>query len=754
MHRKVIPQDRATDMEDDDILREFLIESADNMARLDQEMVELEKDPDRHDLLASIFRTIHTIKGTCGFLGFARLEVIAHVTEDILNELRHNRRRLDGPLTSVILQSVDAIKRILRSIETTSGEGEPFEQEILATLRSARENDSGTALEPAEPAPSAPVPDSAPPTVAQTANVKSEPPAGTPGAISNLAESALRVDVGLLDRLMNLVGELVLTRNQVLQYNSAQDDAALNAISQRLNLITTELQEGVMKTRMQPIGLVWNKLPRIVRDLSKSLGKEIGLELEGAETELDRTIIEAIKDPLTHIVRNSCDHGIEDPKTRLARGKPERGRLSLRAYHEGGQVNLEIADDGAGIDPERVKAKAVERQLITAEQAARLTVRDAILLVFLPGFSTAAQVTNVSGRGVGMDVVKTHIERIGGAVELLSEYGHGTTIKVRIPLTLAIIPGLVVGAGGERFVIPQVNLHELIHVEGGDSRFVEYIHSTPVFRRRNQLLPLADLSQVLGLGAQRVGEEISIVVVQADAHRFGLIVDQIGDSQEIVVKPMGQQLKGLNCFAGATIMGDGRIALILDVAGLGLRARVIGTSGQTAAAGPSVEKAGTAASRRPLLLCRAGTFPRLAVPLAQVARLEKIPRSSVERAAGRAAVQYGQHILPLVDVAEMLGSAAGEPETYQVVVYRSGQSEVGLVVDEISDIVDEVVANPHASARPGVSGSAIVGGQVTDFLDADAVVSWAVPPSEDGLAKLRGALSNQPDGSFLEGVHA
>ena len=315
------------------------------------------------------------------------------------------------------------------------------------------------------------------------------------------------------------------------------------------------------------------------------MNKQITLEMEGAETELDRTLVEAIKDPLTHIVRNSCDHGIESPEERIRQGKPAGGRLLLRAFHEGGQVNIEIADDGAGIDPQRIRAKAVERGIMTDEQAARLSDREAVNLVFLPGFSTAQAVTKVSGRGVGMDVVRTHIEGIGGTVDLLSRPGEGTTVLIRIPLTLAIVPGLLVNAGGERFVIPQLNLHELIRLEGDAARTaIEYVHATPVLRRRNALLPLADLCHVLRLPERRQPDELNIVVVQVDGHRFGLIVDAINDTEEIVVKPLWQQLKNLNCYAGATIMGDGGIALILDVAGIGLRSGVIVPAGQTARA--------------------------------------------------------------------------------------------------------------------------------------------------------------------------
>jgi len=718
-------------MEDDDILREFLVESFENLARLDREMVELEQTPGKQDLLASVFRTIHTIKGTCGFLGFTRLEAVAHSAEDILNELRQNRRQLDGPLTSLILQSVDAIKRILNSIQAGGGEGEVFEGALLKDLDRARQGDTAPA-----------------PRIEAAAPPREEAKAPDTAAAGH---TALRVDVGLLDRLMNLVGELVLTRNQVLQYNSSREEPALNAISQRLNLITAELQEGVMRTRMQPIGLVWNKLPRIVRDLARGLGKEIALEMDGAETELDRTIIEAIADPLIHIVRNSCDHGIEHAAARSAASKPAKGRLALRAYHEGGQVNIEIADDGAGVDPSRVKAKAVERQLISAEQADRLSARDATNLVFLPGFSLAPKVTNVSGRGVGMDVVKTNIERIGGTVELLSEPGRGTTVRVRIPLTLAIIPGLVISAGGERFVIPQVNLHELIRLEGDGAKLVEHVHSTPVLRRRNTLLPLANLNEILGIAAQSPADVVSIVAVEADEHRFGLIVDEIGDTQEIVVKPMGQQLKTLNCYAGATIMGDGRIALILDVDGLGRRAGIIAEAGSAGSgASASEPKTEAAANHTPLLLFRAGNFARLAIPLSQVARLEKIPAENVERAAGRPAVQYRERILPLLDVGEKLGGATADHEMLHVVVCRAaateGASEFGLVVDEISDILNDTMGAPCASGRAGLLGSAIIGGRVTDFLDLEAVSGDVSGPFEHDLAKLERALARVESG--------
>jgi two-component system chemotaxis sensor kinase CheA len=524
---------------------------------------------------------------------------------------------------------------------------------------------------------------------------------------------------------MNLVGELVLARNQILQFNATQEDTNFGATTQRLNQITTELQESVMKTRMQPIGVVWNKLPRVVRDLATACGKQIRLEMDGAETELDKTIIEAIKDPLTHIVRNCCDHGIETPEARSAKGKPAQGTLSLRAYHEGGHVNIEILDDGGGIDPVRVKAKAVEKGLLRPETAERMGDREAVQLVFLPGFSTAAKVSNISGRGVGMDVVKTNIEKIGGVVDLASRPNAGTTVKIKIPLTLAIIPGLVAASGGERFVIPQVSLLELVRLEREDAhRLIEKIHGTPVYRRRGSLLPIAYLNQILRLPESKDAESVNIVVLQAEDRQFGLVVDSINDTQEIVVKPLSKQLKGVNVYAGSTIMGDGKVALILDVMGLSQRA---GLSAREAGAAVHnhAEDSTHTAEKQTLLLFRAGSYERLAVPLSLVARLEEFGKDRVEQAAGRHVVQYRSQILPLIPLGEHLdGSKANwaQADKVPVVVFSEGERSVGLVVDQIVDIVEDQVTVRKPSNHPGLIGSAVVGQKVTDFLDLGAVL--------------------------------
>ncbi|MBL8229974.1 MAG: chemotaxis protein CheW [Bryobacterales bacterium] len=787
-------------MEDQEVIKDFLIESSENLARLDNEMVELEKRPKDASLLASIFRTIHTIKGTCGFLGFSMLEKITHFGENILSQVRNEERSLTPQLVSLILEMIDIIKAELESIEASGSESGALHEDLLNRLNLAYQGkdtappppgeapqrtpqDTSRPLPSVQPSPAAPsvleTPLDDPGSPAQnwmtpsnsiyeeTSNSVSQavdpvqssiaplvdPNNGKTPSLSDAgsragqegdasaskgataADSTIRVDVGLLDRLMNLVGELVLARNQILQFNARQEDATFNATSQRLNLITTQLQEGVMKTRMQPIGVVWNKLPRVVRDLASSCGKRIQLDMDGAETELDKSIIEAIKDPLTHLVRNSCDHGLETPAERQNAGKAPQGKLLLRAFHEGGQVNIEITDDGRGIDTERVKQKAVQKGLIRREQAERMSEREALHLIFQPGFSTAEQVTNISGRGVGMDVVKTNIEKIGGTVDLVSRGGHGTTVKIKIPLTLAIIPGLVVMSGGERFVIPQVSLLELVRLEGeAGRRLIERIHGMPVYRRRGNLLPIVYLNEALRMSPETnagSADVLNIVILQAEDKQFGLVVDGIHDTQEIVVKPLGKQLKGLSWYAGATIMGDGKVALILDVLGLGLKSGVLS---ELRDSGRSDAHQGDAESeRQTLLLFRSGRYERLAVPLSLVARLEEFPRGKIEHASGKMVVQYRGQILPLLPLNSCLGGygsdLADNVDPVPVIVFADGEQRIGILVDEIVDIVEDAVVARQQSAQHGLLGSAVVGQRVTDFLDLHAVISsdnvWA-----------------------------
>jgi two-component system chemotaxis sensor kinase CheA len=761
--------------EDQETIREFLIESHENLTRLDQDLVELEKHPQNPDLLRNVFRTFHTIKGACGFLAFTNLEKLTHQAENLLSQLRDGKRELNPDLVSLILETVDATRKVLGAIEANGEEGALAFGELTERLRATAQMGEASVTKPVpvqaaacEPAPAA-----------QTAAIEqkqSEPQPqpqievpwkeldpraaedrrkgqrrqATNGDNEEIArpsavDANIRVGVGLLDKLMDLVGELVLTRNQILQFNAEREDAVLNATSQRLNLITSELQEGVMKTRMQPIGVVWQNLPRVVRDVAVSLGKQIEIKMDGADTELDRTIIEAIKDPLIHLVRNSCDHGIELPVVRMAAGKPAQGTMFLRAYHEGGQVNIEVGDDGAGVDLGRVRQKAVEQGIVRPEHAEKLSDREALNLIFLPGFSTVKTVTNISGRGVGMDVVKSHIEKIGGAIDISSRQGEGTTVKIRIPLTLAIIPGLVVTSGGERFVIPQVSLLELIRLETDASgKHIEYVHGSPVYRRRGSLLPIAFLNQILGLRTTIENEALSMVVLQAEDRQFGLVVDGINDTQEIVVKPLGKQLKGLTLYAGATIMGDGHVSLILDVLGIAQRSGVFGELREQIRTAEKAKNQVELEQQR-LLLCRAGSFQRLAVPLSLVARLEELPQSSVELAGGGRVVQYRDSILPLVSLCALL--EPGVPDTncsadpMQVVVFNDGDRSVGMVVDEIIDIVEDAVTARQKSARRGLLGSGVIGKRVTDFLDLSEVIgaaksSWLKSPNRISDSKV------------------
>jgi len=735
----------------DDIVGEFLAESRENLDAFDADLLALERDPAAAGRIASAFRTIHTIKGTCGFLGLGTLESVTHAGESLLTLLRDGDLALGPEIATALLRLSDAVRSLLAAVEATGAEGDADHSDLIATLQHLQGGPArpAPALPPDPPAPPpvgaapdpvppAPPPVAAAPFAAAPAPVAAAPdPAPAPAAVA--ADSTIRVDVGLLDQLMDLVGELVLARNQILQHTSTSTDAALLGTSQRLNLIATELQEGVMKTRMQPIGTVWSKFPRVARDLTLALGKRARVVLEGEDTELDKTIIEAIKDPLTHLVRNAVDHGIEAPAARIAAGKPEEGTLTLRAFHAGGQVNIEIADDGAGIDPARVLAKGVERGLVPADQAARLGEREILSLIFAPGFSTAAQVTNVSGRGVGMDVVRTNIERIGGTVDVSTVPGAGTTFKVKIPLTLAIIPALVVAGGAERYAIPQASLLELVRLEGAAARQgIEMISGAPVHRLRGNLLPLVHLDRELRVGDAGVRDVVNIVVLQADAQPFGLVVDGVHDTQEIVVKPLGSQLKGLPTYAGATILGDGRVALILDVVGLAQRAGVVAEHRERAlvadpGAAPDTD------GRETLLVVGVGAHRRVAVPLSAVARLEKFPRSAVEHTGRGEVVQYRGQILPLLSLSGALGAgpdpAAAAAPTIEVVVCTAPAGHaVGVVVDRVVDIVEE-------RRRPaGDRAPRVVDRRVTDVVDLPALVAALDPGAPAGSPPLRVAV--------------
>ncbi|WP_433080022.1 chemotaxis protein CheW [Dactylosporangium sp. CA-052675] len=794
-----------------DIVQEFLVESHENLDQLDRDLVALEAQPGSRDLLSSIFRTIHTIKGTSGFLAFNRLEKVTHVGESLLSRLRDGAQGMTPATTDALLRMVDTVRGLLSEIEENGQELPGDDSEVVAAVNACITDDSAKAAAPAAAKPAAPAPAAAPapepvaaevaapepvaevvvveppaevvvvqpvvavietpaaappppppaaekpaaekpaaeppaarpapPAAARPAPPAAAPPAppappaagkgpGEPGeepaSRRSVADQSIRVDVDLLDKLMNLVGELVLTRNQLVRAIGTVSDPGMTRTGQRLNLITSELQESVMKTRMQAIDHIWSKLPRVVRDLSSTFGKQIRLAQEGKETELDRSLLEAVKDPLTHLVRNAVDHGIETPAERVAAGKPAEGTLTLRAYHEGGHVIVEVRDDGSGIDPDKIARIAVEKGIVSRDQLATMDRREILALVFKPGFSTAKAVTNVSGRGVGMDVVKTNIERIGGAVDVDSVVGQGTTWRLTIPLTLAIIQALTIECGHERYVIPQVAVHELVYLDGQSGRVVEHAMGAPVYRLRGKLLPLVYLDDTLGLA--RDGEhdtDVYVAVLQAEGKRFGLVVDRVLNTEEVVVKPLTSRFKDIGVYAGATLLGDGRVALILDVASLARRAH-LAASGERESADTTVRRGGGNADR--LLIAGVGDR-RVAIPLDMVTRLEEFPVERIERTGSREVVQYRDQILPVLRLSHLLGAYETEPgPTVPVVVYTENGRSVALAVEKIIDIVEEGLDDSKRDfGDDGLLGSAVIQQRVTELLDVRRAILAADP---------------------------
>jgi len=710
----------------DDLLNEFLTETNDSLSVLDVELVKLEQNPNDPDLLGNIFRLMHTIKGTCGFLRLPRLETVAHAGENVLVKVRDGHLEVTSEVVSLILACLDQIRAILSALELSGGEPPGDDAALIGRLDELSEGCAEPALRGqavSHPVSGITVPE---------ASVDSTLPAADGAAPSKepaFASQSVRVQVDLLDRLMTLVSELVLTRNQCLQVSRGQTESELHAPLQRLDRVVSELQEGVMKTRMQPISNAWVKVPRLVRDLAQDLGKKIELVMAGANTELDRQVLELITDPLTHMVRNSVDHGLELPEERRAAGKPETGTILLNAFHEGGQILIEVADDGRGLSIEKIKREAVEKGLATPADLAALTDKQVMQYIFAPGFSTADVTTSVSGRGVGMDVVKTNIEKLGGVIELSSSEAEGTKIVMKIPLTLSIIPALVVACGGERFALPQFSVLELVRLPANPEQVIEQIDGRTMLRLRDRPVALADLREMLGTG--RAGEEVPalegasgrmVIVCQVGAGRLGIMVDQVFDTEEIVVKPVASILSDIKLFSGNTILGDGSVAMILDPNGISVSAGHVVTSGRRT----DVEadgKVGVGGEALSILVFRAGGSRLKAVPLSLVERLEEIDLGKVERAQGQLLARYRGQPMPLLRI-----GATGDlaTEGYQpVVVFANGGRCLGLVVDEIVDIVEGHMAIELAGSRAGCLGSTTIAGQSTDIIDVGYYLSQA-----------------------------
>jgi two-component system chemotaxis sensor kinase CheA len=717
----------------DDLLPEFLTETNESLAELDLALVKLERTPDDKATLSLIFRLVHTIKGTCGFLGLPRLEHVAHAAENVLGKVRDGELVAHPEVISLVLKALDRIKLIVSGLAATGTEPAGDDSAIIAALDRATAGELPTSgsPDPAEARASGELAETAP-----------DAPAA---AESQAGPQTIRVTVDLLEDLMTLVGELVLTRNQLLQLSRAQGTSAFSAPLQRLSHITSDLQEGVMKTRMQPIGNAWNKLPRLVRDLAQETNKKISLEMRGQDTELDRQVLELMRDPLTHMVRNSADHGLETPEERRSAGKPETGRIMLNAYHEGGHIIIEVADDGRGLDVNRIREKALQKGLATEAELAAMTETQIRAFIFRAGFSTAAAITAISGRGVGMDVVRSNIERIGGTIELTSTFGAGSCFTIKIPLTLAIVSALIVSASGERFAIPQISVMELVRVGKERSRAsgdasgdaaksggmaIEHIGETPVLRLRDRLLPLISLGPLLRMDdGSRKPETTTVVVTSVGSGLLGIVVDEVFDTEEIVVKPVAPILRHVTMFSGNTILGDGSVIMILDPNGV---ARSAGVASRASSATSEAGKLGVGSDEKvALLLFRAGNEPTpLAVPLSLVARLEDIPLSKIETSASGYVTQYRGKLMPLIAMDEgcfQLGRGAlatGETEssntvekTQPVLVFADGERSMGLMVDAIVDVVHDRLRIEIGGTRPGLLGTAVIAGQAADVLD-------------------------------------
>jgi two-component system chemotaxis sensor kinase CheA len=743
----------------DELTREFLIESQEGLDRMERCLTDLESRPDDLELLAEIFRAVHTIKGTTGFLGFRRLEKLAHAGENLLGQLRDGKVAASPPVITALLELMDGLRSILKVIEECGDEGEfagAFDIALISQLDElqtagksiaaaavsgsnvSRQTRAESAAELAQehgslgnecPAVLASPPDPGPELAAYSP--LPDKPASKPSRVASptnpsasAAESTLRVDIALLNRMMNLVGELVLTRNQVLQATAT--DPRMTMLSRRLDMVTADLRESVMKARMQPVSNIFSKMPRIVRDLSQTLARKVRLEMEGQETELDKSLLEAIKDPLTHAVRNALDHGIEPVDVREAAGKNAEGVLKLRAFQEGSHVLIEVADDGAGINVDRVREKGIERGLVARERAAHLSDREILQMIFLPGFSTAKQITNVSGRGVGMDVVRTNVERIGGKVEIDSRPGKGTTLRLRIPLTLAIIPALIVRTLGQSFALPQGALSELVHVPPDQATSaIEWIEDAPLYRLRGQLLPLVFLDCLLGAAGRKVNQvDNFIAVLDADGRRYGLVVDGLADPEEIVVKPLSPVLKQIGLYSGATVLGNADLALILDPGAIAATAGITMSEeiAKTATAqGAEEENAG----RLEYLVVQVGGH-QAAVALESVLRIEQVPLARIEYIGHRPVLNFSGQLLPVDDAAGLINAAQGNSGTNLIVVVcREGGRQVGVLVDSVLD-----VARGSDLFEAGTSqracGLTLLRDKVTGVVDLQSVVPLPV----------------------------
>ena len=778
--------------DDEELLSEFILESRESLDSIDTAFLSLEADPTNLEPVREIFRSLHTIKGTSGFLGLKSLEKISHAGESLLALVRDGELPATTEITETLLSTVDELRRCLDLL--AGGETDQAESHagLIDRLISLKDGTAGEADEAdvADIADTAPVlvksSDAAtdPPSDDETSTPRVRIPLGrllverevitnaqlkqavnlqhrgdtrmlgellvalgatTDGKISRAVEAqqqvdmttgeasapigedaSVRVDVGLLDGIITMVGELVLSRNQLVQ--AADSGADVSRKTQELAHITSSLQEVALRTRMQKVSTAWRALPRVTRDVAKVSGKLVALQTSGESIELDRAIVEAIRDPLVHLVRNAVDHGIEPPDQRESAGKPRQGTISLSAIQDSSHVIIEVADDGAGIDAARIGEKAIEKGLVSRSEVRGMSEPEVLSLILRPGFSTAETVTTVSGRGVGMDVVESNIRSVHGSLEVGSELGKGSRFRLVLPLTLAIVPALIVAIGENRYAIPQSGVVELVRIRSGEMNDrIAHVQGAPILRLRDQLMPLVDLAGVIGSEGSVDQSAMTIVVTQSGAARFGLIVDRVSQAEEIVVKPISPEIQAAGVYAGATVMSDGSAALILDVGG------IAGSSGISARSLPdrAEPEVDTRAEDQLTIINSEAGGVKVAVPSRSVARLAKIDSSEVEIAGDHFVVQYRGNLLPLIDVQTVFGAAPRDLPTCGtqlrvIVTSEDDGTAVGLVVDRVSSVTEvrfSDVDRLGATGRSGVIGTVVSNSHVTHLLDVDALVA-------------------------------
>ncbi|MFK8110755.1 MAG: chemotaxis protein CheW [Rubripirellula sp.] len=775
-------------MHDADLINEFVEEAREHLGDVEMQLLQIEAMGDNinDDLVNTVFRAIHSVKGAAGFLGLTQINNVSHRLENVLGKVRDHQLVPDPFNVDVMLKAADRVRGLIETIDSSNdtdntelcdkldkllaGESQDAAESVEETVVPEVEVEASVSKKPAAKKPAAKKPRAKSTKKPAAKKVAAKKPAknaeesaeanlevaekgvaaaketapnkpGKKPASNNAApakapaapDSTIRVSVRVLDQLMNLAGELVLSRNQLLRVlgEQASTGSNLDSITSGLDQVTTELQETIMQTRMQPIGNVFNKFPRVIRDLSSSLGKNIDLKMEGNEVETDKTIVEAIADPLTHLVRNSCDHGIETPDARASAGKNTTGKVLLRAFHQAGKVLIEIVDDGAGMDPAKLRRLAVEKGVVTEEVAEHMNDHDAVNLIFAPGFSTAEAVTDVSGRGVGMDVVRTNIEKIGGSVEVESQLGYGSTIRITLPLTLAIVPSMIVSVDDRPYALPQANIVELVQT-GGQEKRIEKVSNAEVLRLRGTLLPLVRLRETLGLEklsqSAATHKEQQLVVVEAGRSRFAVAVDRVLDSEEIVVKPLGRHLSSLPLLAGSTILGDGRVAMILDAAGIASQTKVASEaeSQQPMAEREDFEEVSGDLQR--LVLLSVSDFDHFAVSMDIVSRIERVRVDSLDSVGNRKVLQYRGGTLPLLGIDETIEvTEVEQTEHIHVVVFKVYGHEVGLIAPRLDDIRDCDLRMSDDSCQPGVAGVSVIDGHTTRILDLYGMTELARP---------------------------